>query len=75
MWTEWLQHPITKEWWDFMSNLKEDLKESWASQLYVGISQEETIQRNSFALGQVDLLTRLLQADIENMKELNYEDE
>lgn len=58
-----------------MTNLKEELKESWANSSYVGELQEETIQRNAFALGQVDLLTRLIQADIDNVKGTNYDSE
>ena len=75
MWAEWKQHPATSEWFDFMANLKEELKSDWEASRFVGETQEVTIQRNAFALGQVDILNRMLQAEVQTVKDTNYDSE
>jgi hypothetical protein len=62
--------PMTKEWLKFLSNLKEEVKQDWSDSVYIGISSDETVQRNAFALGQVDIITRLLEADVKQIAEV-----
>lgn len=54
---------MTVEWFKFQGKLLEDIKNNWIESIYVGASVDETIQRNAAALGQADLLKRLLEAD------------
>lgn len=54
---------MTVEWFQFQKKLLEDIKNNWVDSLYVGASADETIQRNAAALGQADLLKRLLEAE------------
>ncbi len=70
-WTEWKKHPMTVEWFKFLNSLKEEIKRDWANSLYVGASADETIQRNASAIGQVDLLSRLGEAKVEDVQETN----
>jgi len=66
---------MTEEWFNFLNNLREQLKEEWANSVFVGGEGEITLQRNSAAIGQVDLLTRLLQATVEDVAETSYDKE
>ncbi len=66
---------MTGEWFKFLTNLKEQLKEDWVNGVYVGSLGEETLQRNASAIGQADLLTRLLQATVEDVEETSYDKE
>lgn len=66
---------MTGEWFKFLTNLKEQLKEDWVNGAYVGSLGEETLQRNAAAIGQADLLTRLLQATVEDVEETSYDKE
>jgi len=43
--------------------------------MFVGGEGEITLQRNAAAIGQVDLLTRLLQATVEDVEETSYDKE
>ncbi|MBT9146057.1 MAG: hypothetical protein DDT42_01936 [candidate division WS2 bacterium] len=62
---------MTVEWFKFLNSLKEEIKRDWANSLYVGASADETIQRNASAIGQVDLLSRLGEAKVEDVQETN----
>lgn len=72
-WQEWKTHPMTVEWFKFLKALREEVKEEWANSLYVGDGPDETLQRNSYALGQVKLLDALDKATVEEITEKNYE--
>jgi hypothetical protein len=64
---------MTKEWFQFLISLREEVKEGWATSIYVGATAEETLQRNAAAIGQVDLLSRLLEAKVSDIDEVNYD--
>jgi hypothetical protein len=72
-WAEWKQHRVTEEWFKFLDNLREELKEDWANSSFVGEVDTETLQRNSYHLGQAALLKRLKEATVVEMEELSYE--
>ena len=72
-WKEWKTNPQTIEWFKFLEKLREEVKEDWASNVYTGEGELETLQRNSFALGQVDLLRRLMHAEFEEVEESKSE--
>jgi hypothetical protein len=61
---------MTKEWFQFLSNLEVEILNNWAESVYVGESLDETVQRNSAALGQIDLVRRLQQATYEQIEEI-----
>lgn len=60
-------HPMTKEWFQFLLKLREEIKEEWTSSAFVGETSSETLQRNAAAIGQVDLLARLMEATVEDV--------
>jgi hypothetical protein len=64
---------MTREWFLFLKNLREEVKEEWAKSVFVGERSEETLQRNAAAIGQVDLIARLLEAKYEEITEVNYD--
>jgi hypothetical protein len=61
---------MTKEWFQFLSNLEVEILNNWAESVFVGETADETIQRNSAALGQVQLVRRLQQATYEEVEEI-----
>jgi hypothetical protein len=72
-WVEWKLHPTTVEWFKFLDSLEEELKESWKSSRFVGNTEYETISMNSHALGQLELISRLKQAEVQDITEVNYD--
>jgi hypothetical protein len=61
------------EWFKLLQSLKVEIQEDWANSLYVGETGDETLQRNAAALGQVNLISRLMQATVEEITEINYD--
>lgn len=47
--------------------------EDWARSSFVGETGDETLQRNSAALGQVFILDKLQEVSLENIQEVNYD--
>lgn len=72
-WTEWKLHPSTQEWFKFLGALEHEIKEEWARSTYVGESADETIQRNAAALGSINVLKRLQEANFEDIVEIIYD--
>ena len=68
-WQQWLQNPVTKEWFKYLKLRREKVKEEWASSVYVG-SFDETVQRNAHALGEVELLQELYNLEFEDVLEI-----
>lgn len=64
---------MTEEWFKFLGSLKEQIKNDWVDSAYVGASGDETIQRNAAALGQADLLGRLMDATFVEIEESIYD--
>jgi len=64
--SEWIKHPATEEFFKFLDKVKSELLEDWSNSAFVGESADITIQRNSHALGEVEVLTKL--------RNLSYED-
>lgn len=69
-WDEWQHHQVTKEWYSFLEFLKKELQDDWANSVFTGSLEGETVQRNAFALGQVELLSRLLEISSEEILEM-----
>jgi hypothetical protein len=55
----------------FLLNLKEEIKKDWSDTLFIGETSDETVQRNAFALGQIDILSRLMEASVEQVVEIS----
>jgi hypothetical protein len=56
-WKEWKQNPTTKEFLLLIQHKLDELKEDWVNRQFV------TETENAFALGQTDVLARLLEVD------------
>ena len=67
-WEEWVLLPVTKEFFDYLTRNRERLKEEWASSIYTGPDETETLQRNAAAIGQVNLLKELLDMSYEELE-------
>jgi hypothetical protein len=72
-WEEWKLSQTTKEWFDFLKNLREEIKEDWAQSRYVGEYDSLTCQMNAAALGQVRLIEKLLEAEYVEIEEQKVE--
>lgn len=72
-WVEWRLQTQTIEFFKFLRNLKEYTKEEWASSVFTGPTSEETLQRNASALGEIHVLTRLLEVEYEQIEEIKDE--
>lgn len=72
-WKEWRENPRTKEFFDTLDRLRDNIKEEWANSIYTGPVGEETIQRNAAALGQVSLLRELREMSFEDFEEIKSE--
>ena len=68
-WQEWVQNPVTKEFFEFLNRSREKIKEEWALSIYTGASDVETLQRNAAAIGQVNLLKELVEIEFERLEE------
>ena len=67
-WAEWKQHPVTVRFYKFLEALREEVKENWAQSAYTSESGDETFQRNSYAIGQVETLDELKKASFEDIE-------
>jgi hypothetical protein len=61
----WKNHPVTKEYFKMMKQLREELLEQWANSNFTAETSEGTAQLNAKALGKVQLLDELLDFYIE----------
>lgn len=64
---------MTKEYKQYLRSLQVQLKEEWAKSSFVGDSIDITIMRNAHAIGQVDVLEKLLETTYEEMVEVTYD--
>ena len=64
---------MSVEWFSFLNSLKEEIKNDWTNSAFVGASADETLQRNAAAIGQADLLKRLLEASFVEIEETIYD--
>lgn len=71
---EWTNLQATKEWFKFLDLLIDKVTNEWKDKVYVGETSDETVQRNAFALGQVDVLSKLRDVTIEEMIEEMYDE-
>lgn len=72
-WSEWKHLPQTIEWFRFLHSLREVRKEEWAQAMFVGELVEESIQRNSAALGETQLLKEIIEATYEDIEKVKDE--
>lgn len=56
----WSQDPTTNLYRKFLTKLRNDIKEGWASGIYTTEHKEGTLQLNSEQLGKVRLLQYLI---------------
>ena len=66
---DWLSHPVTQEFRELLRNWREDLKAQWEQGNFVGTSWEVTALANAEALGQVNMLKKLLELDAQQLEE------
>jgi hypothetical protein len=57
---DWLQHPVTEKYREYLRKLRVDIMENWASGQYTAESAEGTAQKNAVGLGQLQLVEDLL---------------
>ena len=60
---EWLQHPVTQAFRKYLSNNIRDFQEGWSNGAFTGATSDETIQLNSKAIGQIQILQNILEID------------
>lgn len=60
---EWLQHPVTKAFKEHLTSIREDLKELWARGSLSEDTEFKTAVKQAWAIGQCDLLERLLDVE------------
>lgn len=57
---EWEQHPVTKELLKQLRTSRQDTMEAWASEAFMGKSNDECAVQNAAALGGVRVLDELI---------------
>jgi hypothetical protein len=62
-WADWLLHPITKVFREYMRKSRLDLMEQWAQGCFTNQEHFATAVANAAAIGQADLFKRLLDLD------------
>jgi hypothetical protein len=65
---EWMKLPETVE---FFSRLKERHNETlmrWSQGMFTGSSSDETVQLNAHAIGEVTILSEILESDYDSIK-------
>lgn len=72
-WSEWKHLPQTIEWFKYLRNLREVVKEEWTQAMYVSELSDETLQRNAAALGEVNLLKELIESTYEEIEKVKDE--
>lgn len=72
-WKEWRLNPSTLEFFKFLDNLQDKIKDEWANSIYTGPEGDETLQRNAAALGQVSLLREIREMTFEDLEEIKSE--
>ena len=71
--SDWLRHPVTQAWQQYLVNLRERGKEEWAQEGYLSENRDATLQRNAAGLARVQLLAALVDVDwAELMEGLSY---
>lgn len=70
---EWKVHPTTVEFFKFLEALKREVMSDWADSHFVGESSDETVQRNSHALGEVFVLDKLIKVEEKDIVEVLYD--
>jgi hypothetical protein len=64
---EWMQHPVTEKYREYLGKLRLEIMENWAAGMYTSESSEGTAQKNAVGLGQLQLLEDLLNLTHEEM--------
>lgn len=68
--SEWLDHPVTKQYQQILLSLRKDLLEQWAAGNFTGSSAEETVQLNAKALGRIHQLEELMELEYDDIREV-----
>lgn len=63
----WKDHPITKDFFAWVEEQRETLKEQWAGGAFTGPSIEETTIRNSAATGAASAYDAVLELDFDQL--------
>jgi hypothetical protein len=66
-WKEWLGHPVTQIFREYMQELLVSIRDDWAAGVYTDPSAEGTAQKNAVALGQYRQIEDLLNVDEESL--------
>ena len=60
-WQEWAQNPATLEFLGWLEAAREDTKEAWSKEQFVGKTDSETLAANATALGGVRVLDQVME--------------
>lgn len=60
---EWLSLPATQKFKRLLAKWQENLKDQWASGAFVGEDKDSTLMANAAALGEVNLLKRIIELE------------
>ena len=76
-WEEWRLSPVTQALVHrFLPRAKQALMEQWAAGQFQGEHRDEILTRNAAALGQIELIERLMEMDMKEFNEtINEESE
>lgn len=64
---EWKAHPVTRKLFGFVRGQQEALKNQWASGRFTELQRYGTAMLNAKAIGQMELLERLLELDVSDL--------
>lgn len=67
-WQEWKRNPTTIEFFASLQALRESIKEDWVSGMYTAATSDGTVQLNAKALGQVQIIDRIMETSFEDVE-------
>jgi hypothetical protein len=72
---EWLHHPVTEAFLEFLRKWEESLQDQWAVGQFQVDSPQATAARNAGALGQVSMIRAIIGLEYERFREVLEDDE
>ena len=72
---EWLHHPVTEAFQEFLRKWRESLQSQWAAGQFQVDNPEHTAAMNAGALGQIVMINHMLDLEYERFEEVLRDDE
>lgn len=69
--TEWKDHPVTRDFFKYLTSKKQELMDTWATGGLTGPSIEETVIRNAAAQGATSMIEEILTLDNDSLNEVS----